>query len=79
MLAFSWKVLKDSVPTKQNLFKRHVIGMQQGLNCVLSEEGMESLDHLFVQCSEASRVWLKVYERLSLEVMLPQRTEELYI
>lgn len=63
VLGFSWRLLncKDIVPTKCNLHKRNVIWDQQHLFCRLCEVGIESVDHLFLQCNKAYSVWMNLY------------------
>lgn len=79
VLAFSWKVLRGRVPTRQNLLRRLVLGMSQDLSCALCEEEMESLNHLFVHCRSVLRVWSKVYQWLGLDVVILPDIVELYL
>lgn len=52
---------------------------QQALTCGFCEEIGESGDHLFIQCSKAYEIWLKIYEWLGFEVVLPGNIRDLYL
>lgn len=61
VLAFSWRALKDRLPTRQNLVKRQVIHDLGEAICPLCGEVLESLDHLFALCRKVVVVWAKVF------------------
>lgn len=79
VLAFTWKVLQDKIPTKMNLFKRMVMRDPQELACGFCNQEMESGNNLFIHCDRAYKTWMKVYDWLGFEVVLPYSTEELYM
>lgn len=57
VLSFSWLLLWDRLPTRQNLRKRNVIADPQGSLCVCCSLEEESSNHLFFNCSLSSRLW----------------------
>lgn len=57
VVAFSWKLLHDRIPSKVNLAYRHVLPVEASLNCVLCEGMVESVHHLFIHCTFAMEVW----------------------
>lgn len=78
MLAFSWQAIRDRITTKMNLFHRKVLGAQQDLGCVFCNRGMETTDHLFLNCNISNMVWRKVLGWFGIHVALPATFEEMY-
>jgi len=62
VVAFSWKLLYDRIPTRHNLALRNVLPPDEPLLCVLCEDSEESSTHLFLHCQVASKVWGPVNE-----------------
>lgn len=56
-LHFSWKLLLEKVPTKENLEKR-MVGLINTL-CSLCQSEYEITNHLFVTCSVVQNIWDK--------------------
>lgn len=61
VLAFSWQVIRNRLATKLNLFQRQIIVNQQDLVCVICKAGLESGDHLLLNCTLSNLVWRKVH------------------
>lgn len=59
MVAFSWKLLLDQIPTRINLHKRNVLPMEIAIICVWCVTEIESSNHLFLHCSLARNIWLE--------------------
>lgn len=51
VVIFSWQLLQGRLSTKDNLFRRRVLGANVDLNCVLCGSHIESSSHLFLLCS----------------------------
>ena len=51
---FQYKVIHNILPTKQFL---HKIGYLDSPMCSLCKKDVETLDHLFLTCEHASRIW----------------------
>ena len=54
---FMWRAVKDSLPTKMNLYQRHVVG---DALCPLCDETQESILHNLWYCEQAQVVWRSV-------------------
>jgi len=57
VLAFSWKLLHDRIPTKVNLAHMQVLPPETSSNCVMCAGVLESLNHLFLHCVFSKEVW----------------------
>jgi len=53
---FAWRLLRNRLSTKDNLFKRHAISHASKL-CVTGCGSMESAHHLFLDCSFFCSLW----------------------
>lgn len=71
VLAFSWMVLLDCIPTQTNLEKRRVLDVNASKYCILCSCHEESSSHLFLHCEWTSKVWLKVFNWLQLHFITP--------
>lgn len=60
VVAFSWKLLRDRIPTKRNLRIRNLMAPEASTNCVLCEESEENSRNLFLHCHVTSLVWSKL-------------------
>ncbi|XP_060969913.1 uncharacterized protein LOC133037107 [Cannabis sativa] len=56
VLHFPWKALSGCLPTRTQLYSRHV---PVDLHCVLCNYGEESIFHVLVQCSFAHSCWYR--------------------
>lgn len=70
VVAFSWKLLLDRIPTRVNLHVRNVLPSEAPLACVLCGNGVETSNHLFLHCSVASRVWMNVMKWLEINFLM---------
>jgi len=50
VVALSWKMLLDRIPTWLNLSRRHALPSEVPLSCVLCERDVETMNHLFMHC-----------------------------
>ncbi|WJX91754.1 hypothetical protein P8452_73481 [Trifolium repens] len=71
VLDFSWMLLHNKIPTKDNLFRRQIINGNDQL-CVFCGTELETSVHLFIYCPFALNVWEKIHNWLALGFMLPQ-------
>jgi hypothetical protein len=67
--AFSWQLLLDRIPTKDNLVKRRILQLQEG-QCSLCGLAPESACHLFLHCNVAAKVWYDVVKWLGFTIIL---------
>ncbi|GAU32685.1 hypothetical protein TSUD_145590 [Trifolium subterraneum] len=66
---FSWQLLQDRLPTRQNLWKRGVIGDVSASTCVLCGLEPETADHLFGSCNQISQIWYGILRWLGVELV----------
>jgi len=60
VIAFSWKLLMDRIPSKQNLDLQNCLGNDANVNCVFCEAVVETSSHLFLHCLVINQVWTSV-------------------
>jgi hypothetical protein len=71
VIVFSWQLLYDRLPTKDNLLSRGVLNQTSDTNCVWCGETMESAKHLFLHCHKIIRVWYEVCKWLGVLIIMP--------
>jgi hypothetical protein len=64
VMVFSWRLLLDRIPTHAKL---HVFSEAAGVVFALYRGCLESVDHLFVLCGVASKVWYGIHRWLRWE------------
>jgi hypothetical protein len=78
VVAFSWQLFHDRLPTKDNLVRRGVLQHHLGGNCVWCANFSESANHLFLHCSVAHRVWCEIFKWLGVVVVMPANSFHLF-
>lgn len=58
---FGWRILQNKVATRDQLGWKGIIVGSNNCRCVLCNEKIESIDHLFLSCNLTRRIWLTVY------------------
>jgi hypothetical protein len=71
VIDFSWQLLHDRVPTKDNLLLRGVLPRTSGDNCVWCNDLRESTSHLFLHCNMALVVWYGIFKWLGVVIVVP--------
>jgi hypothetical protein len=71
VIAFSWQLLYDRVPTKVNLSLRGILPHNSGDNCSWCGNMRESSSHLFLHCRVAMVVWYEIFKWLGVVVVMP--------
>ena len=71
VLAFSWTLLLDRIPSKINLANRSLLRADESKRCVFCDEREESAIHLFLHCSWVSKVWREVMRWLNFNIITP--------
>ncbi|GAU20845.1 hypothetical protein TSUD_120370 [Trifolium subterraneum] len=71
VIAFSWKLLRNRIPTKRNLANRGVQISGGSLDCVHCHGVEESMVHLFLFCDFATQVWNAIFRWLGLVIIMP--------
>lgn len=72
VIAFSWKLLHDRIPTRVNLRHRQALPPEMLVCCVLCEGIPETTNHLFIRCTFAMDVWRGVWRWLDVLLEIPQ-------
>ncbi|GLT95879.1 hypothetical protein SLE2022_135360 [Rubroshorea leprosula] len=57
---FSWQLLQDKLPTKDNLVKRGVLNVNQDNSCCWCATAPEKVDHFLLNCDFAYNIWMRV-------------------
>jgi mannosylglycoprotein endo-beta-mannosidase len=78
VVAFSWKLLYDRLPTKDNLLRRGVLPFGSGENCVWCGFSPETSNHLFLHCSMAHKVWYDIFKWLGVVIVMPSNIFSLF-
>jgi hypothetical protein len=75
---FSWQVLHDRIPTKDNLLSRCVISLHDASCCVWCPDVRESSSHLFLHCKVAHVIWCEIFRWLGVVIVMPQNLFTLF-
>jgi hypothetical protein len=78
VIVFSWQLLQDRLPTRQNLRRRRVMVGAIADSCVFCWTVEESVDHLFVSCDRISHVWYRVTRLLGIEFVSPDSIMQVF-
>ncbi|GLU12369.1 hypothetical protein SLE2022_290540 [Rubroshorea leprosula] len=57
---FSWQLLQDRLPTKDNLVKRGVLNVNQDNSYCWCATAPEKVDHFLLNCDFAYNIWMRV-------------------
>jgi hypothetical protein len=68
--AFSWQLLLERVPTRDNLHRRGVINMENSV-CPLCLHEVETARHLFLHCRVASGIWYNISRWFGICTVVP--------
>jgi hypothetical protein len=71
VIAFSWQLLYDRIPTKSNLARRGIVGSEMPWECVGCVGKIETSCHLFLHCPCAMKVWSEIFKWLGVEIVIP--------
>jgi len=70
VVLFAWRLLRDRLPTKDNLLRRGVIN-HDSRTCVAGCDLVESSSHLFLHCDIFGSVWHLIYRWIGVSVTNP--------
>ena len=70
MSLFVWHILRNQLPTKDNVLRRHIIHAND-LACVTGCGATETATHLFIACDLAHTLWVLVWNRIGLSMVPP--------
>jgi len=72
VVLFRWRMLRDRLSTKDNLFRRGVID-QASRQCVSGCGSLETSNHLFLHCNFFGSIWHFIYRWLGLLMVAPSQ------
>jgi len=67
---FSWRLLRNRLPTKDNLIQRRII-QHDNVLCIGGCGSGETADHILFQCDYFSMVWHRIYQWLGISFTAP--------
>jgi hypothetical protein len=70
VIALSWRLLYDLLPTKDNLRSRGVVQNPMDGNCCWCNLCPETSNHLFLHCSVAHKVWCEIFKWLGVVIVM---------
>ncbi|MCH79823.1 LINE-1 reverse transcriptase like [Trifolium medium] len=70
VIAFSWRLFYDRVPTKDNLCLRGILPTSGG-GCIWCGIESEMSSHLFLHCKVALEVWYEIFKWLGVVIVVP--------
>jgi len=70
VVLFAWHLLRDRLPTKDNLHHRNVVGADDQL-CVGGCGEVETSSHLFFHCNVFGSVWNHIHRWIDVATVMP--------
>jgi hypothetical protein len=75
VIAFSWQLLYDRIPTRNNLVDRRIIAPDAPRYCIGC---VETPVHLFLHCPSAISIWYDLFRWLGIVVVIPPNLSVLF-
>lgn len=72
VVVFSWQLLLNRIPTKDNLLRRRILAPVSLGRCEFCDQVGETAAHLFLHCEWMFKVWSKVGGWLGINFITPQ-------
>jgi len=72
VVLFAWRLLRDRLPTKENLYHRGVLD-RDSILCAAGCDLVESSQHLFLHCNIFGSVWHLIYRWLGISAVVPSQ------
>jgi hypothetical protein len=79
IIAFSWQLLYNRLPSKRNLSRRGVGNFTENQTCGWCVDSQESDIHLLLHCNFAQSVWRAVCNWLGLNITIPPNLYILFL
>jgi len=67
---FAWRMFRDRLPTKDNLYRHHVIDIEDH-SCIEGCGEVETSSHLFLHCNFFGSVWNQILRWLGVSSVMP--------
>jgi hypothetical protein len=78
VIAFSWQLLYDRIPSRSNLAYRHILAPDVSRECVGCVGVVETSSHLFLHCGGAIVIWYEIFRWLGIVVVIRPSLEVLF-
>jgi hypothetical protein len=78
VIAFSWKLLYDRIPTRRNLELRGIPIPDVPWECLGCVGKVESSTHLFLHCSCVMLVWCEIFKWIGVSIVIPPSISSLF-
>jgi hypothetical protein len=78
VIAFSWQLLYDRIPTSCNLQLQGVIPTEDSRECVSCVGRLETSNNLILHCPKAMMVWYGVFRWLRVVIVMPSSISSLF-
>jgi hypothetical protein len=78
VIAFSWQLLYDRIPTRDNLVVRHIVAPEASRDCVGCVGALETSSHLFLHCGGVISIWYEIFKWLGIVVVIPPTVAVLF-
>ena len=77
VVLFAWRLLRDRLPTKDNLYRRNVVGVDDQL-CVGGCGEVETSSHLFLHFIIFGSVWNHIHRWIDVTTIMPCDVSSLF-
>ncbi|GAB4853654.1 hypothetical protein Ancab_040605 [Ancistrocladus abbreviatus] len=74
---FLWRWCLNKLPTRENLFQRHILQEEEDRLCVFCKAEVEDLAHVMLCCRWSWEIWGRLLNWWGLYITLPKSIEEL--
>jgi hypothetical protein len=78
VVAFSWELLLDRIPTRSNIVIRGILALDGSCEFLGCIGQVESYTHLFLHCPSAMKVWGEIFKWLGISVVIPPSLSSLF-
>jgi hypothetical protein len=79
VIAFSWQLLLDRIPSRGNLQIRGILGTDVPWECVGCVGKIETSLYLFLHCPCAMKVWCEIFKWIGVELVIPPSLSSLFV
>jgi len=78
VVLFAWRLFRDRLPSKNNLFRRGVIS-NDALLCATGCGIEETSEHLFLHCNIFGSIWHHIFKWLNVSLVIPSTVGDHFI
>jgi hypothetical protein len=78
VIAFSWQLIYDRIPSRSNLLLRGIDVADKPWECVGCVGKVESSNHLFLHCPGAMKIWIEIFKWLGVSIVIPPSLPSLF-